>query len=113
MTHHSIAAITLLALPGFAQSPVVLHSGEAIFTISVRGGNGVKFRGSCLSTPSEGASVTTELKGVGPAEFRVAATAIYLTVQNLTGGKEPEVRVGSDGRTVLDQQSPNAQTGSW
>jgi hypothetical protein len=113
MKHQSIAAITLLTLPAFAQSPVVLHSGEAIFTISVRGGNGVEFRGSCLSTPSEGAAVTTELKGKTPAEFTIAATAIYLTIQNLTGGREPEVRVGSDGRSVLDLQSPNAQTGSW
>jgi hypothetical protein len=113
MTHHSIAAITLLALPAFAQSQVVFHSGEAVFTISVRGGNGVKFRGSCLSTPSEGASVTTKLEGVVPAEFKVVGTALYLTVQNLTGGKEPEIRVGSDGLRVLDQESPNAQNGYW
>lgn len=106
-------AISLLALPAFSQSPMVLRSGEAIFTISVRGGNGVQFRGSCLSTPGQGADVTTELKGTVPAEFTVAATAIYLTVQNLSGGREPEVRVGSDGLKVLDQQSPGAQAGSW
>jgi len=87
---------------------MVLHSGEAVFTISVRGGDGVRFRGSCLSTPAEGASVTTEIKGTVPAEFTIPATAIYLTVQNLNGGNEPEVRVGSDGLTVLDQQSPGS-----
>jgi hypothetical protein len=113
MAYRSVAALTLLALPAFCQSPMVLHAGEAIFTISVRGGHGVQFRGSCLSTPGEGAAVTTELKGVVPAEFTIAATAIYLTVQNLAGGREPEVRVGADGLTVLDQQSPGAQAGSW
>lgn len=113
MTCRSFAAMALLALPAFCQSPMVLRSGEAIFTVSVRGGNGVQFRGSCLSTPGEGAAVTTELKGTVPAEFTIAATAIYLTAQNLYGEKEPEVRVGTDGLTVLDQQSPRARAGSW
>jgi hypothetical protein len=113
MVHHPAAAFALLALPVFCQSPRVLHSGEAVFTIAVRGGNGVQFKGSCLSTPSEGASVTTELKGPVPAEFTIVATGIYLTVQNLSGGKEPEMRMGSDGLTVLDQRSPGAQAGAW
>jgi hypothetical protein len=65
MAYRSVAALTLLALPAFCQSPIVLHSGEAIFTVSVRGGNGVRFRGSCLSITGEGGSVNTELKG-GP-----------------------------------------------
>ena len=113
MAYRSLTGLALLALPAFCQSPMVLHSGEAIFTVSVRGSNGVRFRGSCLSTPAEGAAVTTELKGAVPAEFTIAATAIYLTVQNLSGGKQPEVRVGSDGLTVIDQQSPGAQAGAW
>lgn len=113
MAWQSIAAIAFLTLPAFCQSPQVLHSGEEVFTISVRGGDGVRFRGSCLSTTGEGASVTTELTGEVPAEFKVAAAAIYLTVQNLSGGREPEIRVGSDGLRVLDQLSPNAQAGSW
>ena len=71
MTCRSFAAMALLALPAFCQSPIVLRSGEAIFTVSVRGGNGVQFRGSCLSTPGEGAAVTTELKGTVPAEFTI------------------------------------------
>jgi hypothetical protein len=111
MTSATVAAIAFLVLPAFCQG--VLHSGEVIFTISVRGGNGVEFRGNCLSTPSEGAPVTTKLEGVVPAEFKVIGTALYLTVQNLTGGKEPEIRVGSDGLRVLDQESPSAQSGSW
>lgn len=113
MAYQSVAAIALLALPAFSQGPHVFHSGEEIFTISVRGGNGVQFRGSCLSTTSEGASVTTKLEGVVPAEFTITGKAMYLTVQNLTGGREPEIRVGSDGLRVLDQKSPNAQAGSW
>ena len=90
-----VAAIVFLALPAFCQIPMVLHSEEAIITISVRG-HGVPFIGSCLSTRGEGASVTTGLKDTVPDEFTIAATAICLTVQNLSGGKEPEVRVGSD-----------------
>jgi hypothetical protein len=35
MSYRSVAAIALLALPAFCQSPMVLHSGEAIFTIAV------------------------------------------------------------------------------
>ncbi len=108
-----VAAIVFLALPAFCQSPLVLHSGEAIFTISVRGGNGVQFRGSCLSISGDGTSVTTELAGQVPAEFKIAATAAYLTVQNLTGGTQPEIRVGSDGLRVLDQKLQNADAGSW
>src|ERR1017187_5076413 len=113
MLRRSGISVALMAMSAICQSPVVLHSGESIFTVSVRGGNGVRFRGSCLSTPSDGASVTTRLEGVVPAEFTIAGTALYLTVQNLTEGREPEVRVGPDGVTVLDQKSPNAQAGSW
>jgi hypothetical protein len=113
MLYRSVIAIALMAVSANSQSPVVLHSGESIFTVTVRGGNGVRFRGSCLSTPSDGASVTTRLEGIVPAEFKIVGTALYLTVQNLTEGREPEVRVGSDGVTVLDQKSPNAQAGSW
>ncbi len=39
-----VAAIALLALPAFCQAPLVVHSGEEIFTISVRGGNGAVYR---------------------------------------------------------------------
>lgn len=113
MAWQSVTAIALLTLPAFGQSSQVIHAGEQIFTISVRGGSGVGFRGSCLSTLSEGASVTTKLEGVVPAEFKIIGTALYLTVQNLTGGKEPEIRIGSDGLRVIDEKSPNAQSGSW
>jgi hypothetical protein len=118
MPSQSLVAIVFLVLPAFCQSPQVLSSGEGIFTISVRGGAGVRFRGSCLSTTGKGASVSTKLEGVvpaefEPAEFQIVGTAVYMTVQNLTGGTLPEMRVGSDGLRVLDQRSPNAQAGSW
>jgi hypothetical protein len=102
-----------LAVQAFGQSAQVLHSGEAVFTISVRGGNGGRFSGSCLSTTGEGVPVSTKLEGVAPAEFTIVGAAVYLTVQNLTAGTQPEVRVGSDGLRVLDQKAPNAQAGSW
>jgi hypothetical protein len=113
MASQLIAAVVLLALPAFSQGPQVVHSGEAIFTISVRGGQGVRFRGSSLSTTGEGPSVTTRLDGAVPAEFKIIGAAVYLTVQNLTGGKEPEIRLGRDGLRVLDQKSPKAQGSSW
>jgi hypothetical protein len=113
MASQSIAAIALLALPAFSQGPQVVHSGESIFTVSVRGGQGVRFRGDCLSTTGEGASVSTTLEGGVPAEFKVIGAAIYLTVQNVTRGTYPEIRLGQDGLRVLDQKSPKAQGGSW
>ena len=110
----SIAAIVLVAVPVFCQRPQgVLLAGESIFTVSVRGGTGVRFRGSCLSTAADGASVTTKLEGVVPAEFKITGTAVYLTVQNLTGNTLPDIRVSSDGLRVLDQNSAKAQAGSW
>jgi len=113
MVCQSIAAIVLLALQAFCQSSQVLRSGEGIFTIAVRGGTGVRFRGSCLSTTGDGASVTTKLEGVVPAEFKITGAAVHLTVQNLTGDTLPDIRVGSDGVRVLDQKSSKAQAGSW
>lgn len=109
----SILAIVLLAVPAFCQGTQVLHSGEAIYTISVRGGSGVRFSGSCLSTTTDGGAVNTRLEGAVPAEFTIAGAAVYLTVQNLTAGTLPEVRVGLDGLRALDQKAPNAQAGSW
>jgi hypothetical protein len=108
-----VAALLPFAVPASCQGPQVLRSGEAIFTISVRGGNGVRFSGSCLSTTGDGAAVSSRLEGVVPADFTIAGAAVYLTVQNLTAGTLPEVRVGSDGLRVLDQKAPNAQAGSW
>jgi hypothetical protein len=109
----SLAAIVFLAVPTFCQRPQVLRSGEAIFTISVRGGMGVRFSGSCLSATAEGASVSTKLEGMVPAQFTIAGAAVYLTIQNLTAGTIPEIRVGSDGLRVLDPTAPSAQAGSW
>jgi hypothetical protein len=108
-----IAAIFFVALPVFCQGPQVLRSGEGIFTISVRGGMGIRFSGSCLSTTAEGAPVSTTLEGMVPAEFTIVGAAVYLTVQNLTAGTIPEIRVGADGLRVLDQKAPNAEAGSW
>jgi hypothetical protein len=113
MGFQSIATFGLLAFPGFCQGPNVLHSGEAIFRISVRGGQGVRFSGSCLSATADGASVSTKLEGIVPAEFEVAGTAVYMTIQNQADGTQPEIRVGSDGLRVLDPKSPKAQSGSW
>lgn len=109
----SVVAIVFLAVPAVCQIPHVLRSGEAIFTISVRGGQGVRFSGSCLSITGEGTPVSTKLEGGAPAEFTITGASVYLTVQNLTAGAQPEVRVGSDGLPILDQKSPNAQAGSW
>jgi hypothetical protein len=53
-------AVVFLAVPAFCESAQVLRSGEAIFTVSVRGGVGVRFSGSCLSTTAEGAPVGTK-----------------------------------------------------
>jgi hypothetical protein len=102
---------SLLSLVAHGQS--VLHSGEAIFVISVKGGNGVTFRGSCLATTAVGESNNIKLEGTVPAEFKMVGTGVYLTVQNQTGGKEPEIRVGSDGKRAIDRQSPNAQAGPY
>ena len=110
----SIAAIVLVVVPAYCQRPQgTLLAGESIFSISVRGGAGVRFRGSCLSTYADGASVTTKLEGVVPAVFKITGTAVYLTLQNLTGDTLPDIRVGSDGLRVLDQNSAKAQAGSW
>ena len=104
------AVISLLAA---ARCQNILHSGEEIFVISVRGGNGVSFRGSCLATTSAGESNKTKLEGTVPAEFKVIGTDVYLTVQNQAGGKAPEVRVRSDGTMVLDTESASAQAGPF
>jgi hypothetical protein len=106
-----LIAISMPLVSGYGQT--VLHSGENIFVISVQGGNGVAFRGSCLATSIAGESKNTKLEGVAPAEFRVVGTDVYLTLQSLTGGKEPEIRIGTDGKRVLDQVSPNAQAGPY
>ena len=104
-------AIVVLSVAALGQS--ILHSGEEFFTISVQGGNGVRFKGNCLTTTGTGESINTKLEGVVPAEFKLPATAVYLTVQNQTGGKIPEMRVGLDGRQVIDMASPNALAGSF
>lgn len=111
-----LAVFTLLIPVAFAQD--VLHGGESNFEISIRGGKGVAFRGSCLSTRAGGGSITTKLEGTVPSDsmstvFRIAGTAVYLTVQNQSSGKEPEVRVDGDGKTVLDTRSPSAQAGPF
>ncbi len=109
-------ALALLAPGSFGQT--VLQSGEGIFVISVSGGLGVGFRGSCLTTKANGEAVITKLEGAVLAnfigqEYRVAGTAVYLTVQNQTAGKEPEVRVDANGNTVLDKKSPGALGGHF
>lgn len=102
----AIVVLALLAPTAFGQ--LVLHAGEEFFTISVQGGDGVRFKGSCLATTAAGESVTEKLEGVVPAEFKIPATAVYLTVQNQSGGQIPEVRVGPDDRQVIDMASPNS-----
>ena len=48
-----------------------------------------------------------------PARFDIAGTALYVTVQNLTAGTPPEIRLGTNGLPLLDERSANAQAGSW
>lgn len=111
-----LVAFALLTPVAFGQG--ILRAGESSFEISVRGGKDVAFHGSCLATRAGGDSITTKLDGVVPSDstplvFKVVGTAVYLTVQNLTGGKEPEVRVDGDGQRVLDTQSPAGQAGPF
>lgn len=109
-----IAALAVVVgLSEAARCQDILHSGEEIFVISVRGGNGISFRGSCLATTGAGESNKTKLEGTVPAEFKVIGTDVYLTVQNQAGGKAPEVRVRSDGTMVLDTESASAQAGPF
>jgi hypothetical protein len=108
-----VAMLVLLAPTAWGQGTAVLHSGEAVFTISVRGSIGVRFSGSCLSIASNGATARADLKGTVPARFDIAGKELALIVQNQSAGAVPEVRLDSSGRLLLDERSPNSQAGSW
>jgi hypothetical protein len=101
------AAIALLSLPAFSQA---IHSGEGIFTVSIQGGYGVRFKGQYLSA---GESIPRKLEGVVPTEIKIIGTDFHLTVQNQTSGRIPEMRVGADDLRVIDLDSPNALAGNY
>ena len=108
-----LATLALATLPAWSQGPLVLHSGESVFTISMRGGTGVRFSGSCLATRSDGTPVGTKLEGMVPAKFEIVGTELQLAVQNLTASTPPEIRVRGDGVSELDERSAGAPSGSW
>jgi len=81
----------------------VLHDGEAIFAVSVKGTSGVSYRGSCLSTVYDGRSETTTIEGTVPAEFRVVGTSIYLTLQKRSERGKIEVEISKSGALVKKQ----------
>lgn len=97
----TIVFFALLAT-GYGQD--VVHSGESIFVITVRGTPGVVFHGSYLLETVAGQSKNT-LVGTVPAEFKLVGAAVYLTVQNQRRGGEIELRLDSSGKLSLDQQS--------
>lgn len=53
--------IATLLVPGYGQS--VIQSGESIFVITVKGGQGVTFRGNYLVTTASGESKTNRIEG--------------------------------------------------
>jgi hypothetical protein len=91
----------LAADTGYGQG--VLHDGEVIFAVSVKGTSGVSFRGSCLSTGYDGQSKTTTIEGTVPAEFRVVGTSIYLTLQKRSERGQIEVEISKSGALVKKQ----------
>lgn len=108
-----LASLALATFPAWGQGSLVLHSGESVFTISVRGGTGVRFSGSCLATRSDGAPVGTKLEGIVPATFEIAGAELHLAVQNLTAATPPEIRLRNDGVGALDEELAGAASGSW
>jgi hypothetical protein len=111
VNHQLVVVVISMAVPALCQSPGILHSGEANFTITVRGGPGVRFSGSCLSIAGDGAPTQTTVAGTVPAEFNIAGAEVYLTLQNMTAQSQPEIRLDSSGG--FDQKSPSVSGTSW
>lgn len=110
LTSHLRASIALLTLlvTGNGQ---VLHSGEEIFVITVKGSSGVTFRGSYLVSPvgaEESKNVKTE--ATVPAEFRAQGSGIHLSFQKQTASGELEVEIVKNG-TAIKRQSTDAPYG--
>jgi hypothetical protein len=107
--------VVLCAL-GVTGSSEVIHSGESIFVINVKGGRGVAFHGSYLAVTGTGESKNTKVEGTVPAEFRVVATSVYLSLQNHSpgqDGRDIEIRVNSAGKPELDKESARANEGQY
>jgi hypothetical protein len=111
MNYQLVAVVISLSVPAIGQSPRVLHSGEANFAITVRGGPGVRFSGSCLSIAGDGATIQTTVAGTVPADFNVVGAEVYLTLQNMSAQSQPEIRLDSSGG--FDQKSPSVSGSSW
>jgi hypothetical protein len=112
--------IGLYALLVAGSGQTVMHPGEAIFVITVHGGDGVRFSGSYLVTGTSGESRENKVEGVVPSaatgrprEYTAVGTGVYLSFQNQTPGKDVEVRIDANGNRQLDQESPLAKAGPF
>jgi hypothetical protein len=108
--------LIVLCAIGVTGSGQEIHSGESIFVINVKGGRGVAFRGSYLLVTGTGESKSVKVEGTVPAEFRVVASSVYLSVQNHSpgqDGRDIEIRVNAQGKPELDKESPRANDGQY
>ncbi len=92
---------------------LVTGSGQGTYPVpaglvfKVRGGEGVRFSGDYLATSPSG-DTHHKAEGTVPAEFTVDGTDVFLSIQNQSQGREPEVRVDANGNGQLDKDSPAA-----
>jgi hypothetical protein len=96
-------ALGMLLVTGTGQ---VLHSGEEIFVITVRGSRGVTFRGSYLVSPvgtEEPKNFKTE--GAVPTEIMAQGSNLYLSFQKQTVGGELEVEIAKNGTAIKRQRT--------
>ena len=84
----------------------ILHSGEAVFVITVRG---TPFRGSYLVTTAAGESTTQQITGIGP-DFKLIGAEIYVSLQKQFEDGDFEVEIFKNGAS-LKKQRTNAPYG--
>jgi hypothetical protein len=88
-----------------ANGQSILHSGEAVFVITVRGTSGIPFRGSYLVTTAAGESTTQQITGFGPADFKLIGAEIYVSLQKQFEGGDFEVEIFKNGASLKKQRT--------
>ena len=102
--------VALATLIGSAHGQSVIQRGENAFMITVHGRDGTTFSGSYLAATATGEPKTIRIEGRVPAEFRVIATQMFVTVQKLTEDGQIEVEISKNGST-MKRQSTDAPYG--
>jgi len=84
----------------------VIHAGEEIFVVTVRGAAGLEFRGSYLvAAVGTQESKKGALEGSVPAEFKFQGSAVFVNIQKRHSEGQLDVEISRNGVSLKRQSS--------